>query len=302
MPRALLVVVLMLAALAAGACKGRKKQPAPAAAAADAGTGDASAAPRIPSATEPDVNYEARRDELLRRGDPERMKPAPVIDQNAPATDPAEMIKVVSRDVMMVGASRVDLAAGTLEIPVENAAPLGPIEYVLVARGGKAYESLFVADVSVVEVRLALTLLGYEGTIPTDDGKVAPPTAADTVLASVRIGDQERPLSHFLIDRRTGKAPADAPWQVLGFRTIDRAGAVHAKELMAVISRDVLVPLRATVDAGNPYAQGQGLQSRAGSLPAAGTKVTLVLRRRPDAPRPAPAGGSPSPAAPARTP
>lgn len=281
--------VLFLAAIAAPACKGRKTEPAPTA----TPTPRDAAPPRIPGPTEPDLGFEARRAELLRRGDPDMMKAAPVTGGSAtPATDPAEMIKVIARDVMMVGAIRVDLAAGTAEFPAVAASPTGPIEYVLVGQGGKAYESLFVAEVSVVELRLGLTLLGFEGTTPGADGAISAATATDSVLATVRIAGKERPVAGFLIDAQTGKPPATAPWQVVGFRPADRAAALAGRELMTVVRRDVLTPLQFTIDAGNPYS-GQGLLANPKALPPAGSAVTVVLRRRPDAPASVPRSPDP---------
>ncbi len=273
------------------ACKKKQALPAPTpVAGVDAGA----PAPRIPPATEPDPGFEARREALLRRGDPANMQPAPVIDVGKPVDNPADMIKVVSRDVMMVGAIKVDLKAGAAELPAKVGTPMGPLEYIAVGKGGKAYESLFTVEVTGVELRLALTLLGYEGTVPAADGTLAAPTAADTVLVAVRVAGKERPLADVLLDQRTGKQPVDAPWQVVGFGDGDRGQALRAADFMTLVPRDTLAPLRVTVDAGNPYAPGQGLTANAKALPVVGGDVTIVFKRRPDAPAPPPTSVGPS--------
>src|SRR5688500_862698 len=95
---------------------------------------DAAGTPRIPPATEPDPGYEARRDELLRRGDPAMVKDAPVLGQEEtpPEASVSEMIKPVSKDVMLVKAIRVDLAARTLEIPAKVWLEEGILEFIAV--------------------------------------------------------------------------------------------------------------------------------------------------------------------------
>ncbi len=285
-------------ALALAGCKSCKKSapkataPDPAAASRDAG---ARGKPGVPSPTDPDPGYEARRDELLRRGDPEMMKPAKVIDTSAPPVNPAELIKVVSKDVMMVKQIRVDLAAGTAELPGRVSIDAGPLEYVAVALAGKAYESLFIVDTSVVELRLVLTLLGYEGSEPAADGSLPAATPADTVDVAVKIDGKERPLSAFLIDRKTGKAPKDMAWQVVGFRPSDRTAALTTLQLLTLVGQDAMAPLRIIGGAANPYAgPDAGLGPNADALPAVGSEVTLVIRRGKDAPPPRPytAGGT----------
>src|SRR5688500_14797452 len=77
------------------ACKKKKEAAPPPAVAPIAVEAAGLARPRIPPATEPAPGYEARRDALLRRGDPANMQAAPVIDVNKPAENPADMIKVV---------------------------------------------------------------------------------------------------------------------------------------------------------------------------------------------------------------
>lgn len=275
------LVVALCATFLVSACKKKARTDAtPPPPAADAG-----AVSKIPSPTAPDLGYEERRAELLKRGDPAMMQPAPVYDEKVPEQTAADLVKAVSKDVLMVGAIRVDLAKGRAELPAKVVVVSAPLEYIMVSPWGKAYESMLTVTATVVELRLALTLLGLEGTMPDASGKVAAPTAADTVTAALRVDGKERPLAWFLIDRRVKKPLADAPWQVIGFRDADRNAALRTQELMTLVARDQLAPLRITTDVGNVYAgPDHGVVADPKKLPAAGTEVTLVLARRVDAP------------------
>lgn len=282
---------MLLAALCATlilpGCKKKARNdastPAPASASAAV---DAGATARIPAPTAPDLDYEKRRAELLKRGDPALMPTNPVPDPNAtPNTTPADLIKPVSKDVMMVGPIRVDLAKGTAEMPARVVAINAPLEYIAVTPWGKSYESMLTVMTNAVELRLALTLLGYEGTMPDAAGKVAAPTVADTVTASLRVDAKEKPIAWYLIDRRTKKPPVDVAWQVIGFRDRDRVDTLNSQELLTIVARDQRAPLRLTVDVGNVYAgPDEGIVADPKKAPAAGTEVTLVLARRPGAP------------------
>ena len=311
------VIALALAAAVglggAAGCKGKKKQATqPAAGSADqAGSalptrpGPASPGNGIAPATDPDPGYEARRAELLRRGNPEMMKDAPVIPSRAPDVDAAKMIRPIGKDLVMVGSIKVDLAAGRAEIPAKAAELQGdnaPLEYVGVTESGKAYESLLTVGTTAIELRLALSMMGYEGTMPGANGEVPAATVADTVLVSAIVGGKERPLGAYLIDRRTKKSPKDVPWQVIGFRPEDRDQALLTKDFFTLVARDVYAPLRYTLDAGNPYeGPATGYTSNKKTMPPTGGALTLVLSRRPEKAR-APEGLSPMPTNPADLP
>jgi len=272
---------LALGALVAmTACKDRGAKPAaqPPPAVVDAG------APRIPKPTEPDPDWERRRDELLRRGDPARM-PIGAPDAGAPVANPADLIKVVDKDHLKVGSVLIDLGAGALEIPVTLSATNAPLEYLLVARGGKAYEAAFVADVSAVELRLALTLLGFDGPIPDGANAVPAASAADALVATYRTGGREHPVAELFALQATGKPPAPLPFQAIGFGAADRDVALTTRELITLVARDRVAPLRLAEDAGNPYT-GQGVVTNTGKLPTASTDLALVLRRMPSGPAP----------------
>lgn len=307
MKRGALAAVVMVAAVGLGGCNCKSKGKAqgkaggatagsPAGATPGAGSaaqpGPAPGGRVVPSpgngirpATEPDEGYEARRAELLRRGNPEMMKDTPVETWKAPDVDPQKMIKSLGKDLVQIGNIKLDLAKGRAEIPAKVASPTAPLEYIAVTPTGKAYESLLTIDTSSIELRLALSLMGYEGTTPDADGKVAAPTAADTILLAAIVGGKERPMGAYLIDKRTKKAATDTPWQVIGFRPEGRDTSLLTKDFFTLVERDIFAPLRTTADAGNPYAgPDTGYAGNTKLLPKPGGELTLVLKRRPDAP------------------
>lgn len=279
-----LVIALCAIVLVPSCKKKARNEPAPPPAVASV---DAGVKPRIPDPTAPDLGYEERRRKLLERGDPALMPTSPIPGTKPATPSTADLIKAVSKDVLMVGSIRVDLAKGTAELPAKVVVVDAPLEFIATTAWGKAYESMLSVTASAVELRLALTLLGFEGTVPDASGKIAPATAADSVMAELRVGDKQRPLGWYLIDRRAKKPLADAPWQVIGFRDSDRENALNVQELMTIVPKDHLAPLRLTVDVGNVYAgPDQGIVADPKKVPAAGTEVTLVLVRRAGAPAP----------------
>jgi hypothetical protein len=264
--------VVVVAACLLPACRGDSKPARPPATALDAAP---SAATRKP--TDPDPDYERNRAELLKRGNPDLMKDmtaAGGIPDEASATD---LVKSVSKDVMMVKSIRVDLAHHRMEIPGKVITPTTPLEFIAVGPKGKTYESMFEVDATAVEVRLALTLLGHDGATPDDKGDVPPPSPGDTMRVLVKVGDKEHPLSDFLVRRSDGKRAADLVFQVIGFRDADKAAALSDPQFVSLVSHEVYAPLRVTVDAGNPYAgPDQGLAASK-KAPPVGSAITLVL-------------------------
>ncbi len=289
MQRGAFAVVLAAVVGLHGGCKGKSKskdQPAPVAAtpapAAPTPPGRVVPSPGggLPPATAPDPGYEARRAELLRRGNPEMMKDAPVMVTTAPDVKPDQIIKPLGKDLVAVGKIKVDLAAGRLEVPAKMASPTAPLEYIAVTPAGKAYESLLTVDTNAIELRLALSLIGFEGTVPSATGELPPATAADSVLVAAVFGGKERPIASLLMDRRVKKAPKDTPWQVVGFRPEDRDQALLTKDFLTLVERDRFAPLRYTIDPGNPYAgPNEGYSGNPKAFPPGG-EITLVIKRQ----------------------
>lgn len=290
MQRAAIALTLVAAVGLGGACKGKKTQAKPGAG-SQAATPVApppvpGALPKLAAATEPDPNYEAARAELLRRGNPEMMKDAPVALTTAPDIKADQLIKPIGKDKVQIGLIKVDLAAGRAEIPATVSTVDQPLEYIAVAENGKAYESLLIVKITSIELRLALSLMGYEGITPSEGGAVPPATASDSVLLAAIVDGKERPLSAYMIDRRNKKPPADNPWQVIGFRQVDRDQSLLTKDFFTLVARDYFAPMRYSENTGNPYAgPDQGLGANLKLLPPKGGAVTLVIKRRPDAPK-----------------
>jgi hypothetical protein len=268
-----IAVVLLVAIAAASSCKCKSRDSAQPTAHPERGGGaaeskDAAAKPRIPPATEPDPGYEARRDELLRRGDPEVMKPAPVIDLDQPPAEASatDLIKSVSKDVMMVKDVKVDLAKRRIEIPGKVVLREGMLEFIAVTPAGKTYESFLSVETTAVQLRLALTLLGLEG------------KEGDVVGVSVALPGGEVPLADLLVDRKTDEKARALQFQVIPFDDKDKAEALRTAQMISLVDHEPFAPLRVVGDVGNPYAgadQGLGLASK--KVPEVGTAITLIL-------------------------
>lgn len=267
MIRGPIAVVLLVALAGASSCKCNKDSSQTAAGPSGTRAPDAAPKPRIPPATEPDLGYEARRDELLRRGDPEMMKDAPFIDQSQPPPESTatDLIKSVSKDVLMVKSVKVDLAKRRIEVPGTIVLQSGFLEFIAVTPAGKTYESMLSVDTTAVQLRLALTMLGLEG------------KEGEAVGVAVGLPDGEVPLHQLLVDRKTGKPPAPLRFQVVPFPDAEKNIALRSEQMVSLVGHEPHPPLRVVGDLGNPYAggdQGIGLSKK---VPAVGTKVTLIL-------------------------
>lgn len=71
---------------------------------------------------------------------------------------------MISPGVLEIGGVRIVGKKRQIEIPCEVALSRGLLEYLLVGRSGKAYESLLCTKVQPVSIQLALLLLGLKGT------------------------------------------------------------------------------------------------------------------------------------------
>ena len=299
-------VIALAAALGlAGACKGKSKEAKPAAGSAETGPATPKERPRPPKqrpATEPDLGYEERRKLLLERGNPELMKAQEPIDYTAPTVRPQDLIKPIDANNVQIGTIKLNLTTGRAEIPAKVASPSAPLEYVAVAEKGKAYESLLTVNVTAIELRLALSLMGYEGVTPNGTDRVLPPpTAQDSVLVTGIVNGKERPISAYLFDKKTKKPPKDHDFQVVGFQSADRDQALLTKDFFSLIARDPFAPLRINTDTGNPYAGPNEGYSGNDKLIKPGQEMTLVLKRRPDkviVPMPNPLDTNPIPTVP----
>lgn len=285
------IAIALMGILAAGpalsACKDKNKSAPSPSVGSSTGSGPTSHARARPPgptpATAPDPTYEERRKLLLQRGNPEMMKDAPVVQQTAPDVKPEQLIKPLGKDMLQIGRTiTVDLAKGRAELPAKVSATEQPLEYIATAPNGKAYESLLTIDTTAIELRLALSLMGYEGTMPQKpDGKVSPATDEDSVFLAAIVGGKERPISAYMIDKHTKKPPKDIPWQVIGFQPEDKDQSLLTKDFFTLVARDFFAPVRYSIDPGNSYAgPNEGYIGNPKLLPK-DAQVTLVIKRNP---------------------
>ncbi len=185
----------------------------------------------------------------------------------------------------------VDEKAGTVTIPAVVAEQgkyfdklKGSIEYVLVARGGKAYETVFVTDADPLALDAALRKLGLETGKPAADD--SPPTGAPVKIFAEfsREGKKERrAVDELVAYKKTGKALTPTTWTVTGSRkSIDPESG--GKVLESAVTKSIIglhytdpSPLiqnsRAEARTENIYKTNLDL------LPEKGTAVTLVFEK-----------------------
>ncbi len=238
-------LVALLLVVATAACTDRREAPAARVAAPPV----APAPPRPTFAT----------------ADPATAQPAPVIRADAVGATAAPTVRPLTKDVLLVGEVRADLAAARVEVPARLALDTGILEFALVTTTGKAYESALVTDVRPFDVQLALLLAGF-----------AP---GETVRLRVRRegGTEEQPLAALFRDRASGQPAADDVWRFVG-------GAVDKGRFLADFTGTIatLVPessavLVAATERGNPYRGKEGFELATPLPVARGSKVTLVI-------------------------
>lgn len=163
----------------------------------------------------------------------------------------------------------------------------GVIEYAIVNKGGKAYESLFEASVDPIGLREALQKIGVEPGKPAyedDDGKAHPPSGGKlSIRVEWKDGEKPRsePIEAFIVDTTTGKAMAPVQWLFTG----SKKGFVPALERpdFMVLNTNNLVALHhsdGTVLATNPTASTSGNRYKTNKdlLPKEGTSVRIVMQ------------------------
>jgi acylphosphatase len=119
----------------------------------------------------------------------------------------------------------VDAKAGTVTLDAQVAEPQhqdvlkGAVEYLLVAQGGKAYESLFVTGCTPAEIKEALEKIGLKPGKPADKDK-APEGPAVRIFVETGEGDkvERKPADAYLVYLKTGKRVEPADWTYTGSR------------------------------------------------------------------------------------
>lgn len=175
---------------------------------------------------------------------------------------------------LLLLAQAVDEKAGTLSVPAvalkQDVYPQlqGAIEYALVNKGGKSYESLFQAEVDPLALADGLRKLGLK------------PGGRFRVRVAWKDGERDRsePLGAFALD---GEAPlGDVEWVF----TDSKKGFIPEldKEGPLVLATRNLLSLHASDPSvlGKPAVELPRARVNKALLPAEGTRVTIVFAIR----------------------
>jgi hypothetical protein len=183
----------------------------------------------------------------------------------------------------------LDEAAGTLTFSAVTLKPevyaqlKGVIEYVLVNKGGKAYESVFEAAVDPLALHAGLVKLGVAPGKPArteGDRKLPPEGGRLRILVEWKDGDKARrePISAFALDVATGRPMEPPGWIFTGSKKgfipdLERQDllVLAAKNLVALHHSDP------TVLATNPSEPKDGYKVNKELLPREGTPVKIVF-------------------------
>lgn len=217
--------------------------------------------------------------------------------EEKPAPAPAEVPSAVPTEpkVVDLGGGRLSIGAVTLDrktramtIPAEVNMREGAVEYVLVSRGGKVHESIFVTDATATDIHVAALLLGLQpqpdlgpenaATIVRKQGAVAIRAEWDTNGPPQKVFLNE---TVNLSDPSTGKVSATLPsgaWLYNGSR-MEADGVFAATRHGSIISiirdDDALV--------NNPGASRDNDEihtPNAAKLPKKGHPVRIVVQVR----------------------
>jgi len=184
----------------------------------------------------------------------------------------------------------IDEKAGAVRVPAVVAQQgaykelKGAIEYVLVSKGGKAYETIFVTDVPAIEIYEALLKIGLKPGEPAKEG--APPAGpAVRIFAEFTLGGKkvQRAIDELVTHAKTGKPLAAGLWVFTGSTKAFDPGT-NKDALQATITRSI-VGLH--FSDSSPLFQNPRTEARqeniyranAKELPEAGTAAQIVLER-----------------------
>jgi acylphosphatase len=160
----------------------------------------------------------------------------------------------------------------------------GMIEYLLVARGGKVYETVFVTYRRPDEIRDALAEIGLHAGQP-GGAETVPRGSPVSILAEYESGGKKirRPADEFLTVAAGGKAVKPHPWVYTG--SVNTTDPSSGKPILQASLTGSVVGLH-TAD-GSSLLQNARPESRKDNfykanvkaLPPAGTPVRLVFQR-----------------------
>jgi len=193
-------------------------------------------------------------------------------------------------------APKVDEKAKTVSFPaksvqLETQPQLkGFIEYVLVNKGGKEYESLFSTEVDPLAVHEGLKKIGVQPGRPggeDDNGKTLLPTGGKVrIHVELKDGETTRkePIEKFILDVQTGKTMESVDWIFTGSKEgfvpeLEKNSllVLSTKNLIGLLHRDGSTLLT------NPVVNKDEHRYKGNPalLPKAGTAVTIVFEAVP---------------------
>ena len=165
----------------------------------------------------------------------------------------------------------------------------GILEFVAVEPEGRDYESLLTLDCKPSVLQSALLLIGCETSAVR---QIAANASAGTPLVlevSWVAGGKARrvPVESLFVDRNTGKPPPPLPWIFNGSYfilhpiTSNRVFQADEERAHVALWWQPAIPINLGGDRGNPYTgEAQGFEANTAALPAKGTRVVLILRKR----------------------
>jgi len=181
---------------------------------------------------------------------------------------------------IQLGQVTIDPATRSIRFPARLNLDRVPLEYFLVAEGGKLHESLFVTQVAPHDIHAAMLLLGAKGS-----GAAPGSPAEEVALAGDRISisvewkrhwtRHQSPAQALVHDRAAGSPLTEETWSYNGSRTAEGAfvADLEGSIVSLITDPDALVNSRSPrrVDDENWVAEQPGI------LPV-GTPVTVVFR------------------------
>lgn len=185
---------------------------------------------------------------------------------------------------------QVDPEAGTVTLAAQVAEQgkydvlKGAIEYLLVSRDGKSYESVLVTDCTPKDLADALSAAKMKSGKPADEENGPGGDLLRIWVEYERDGKAVRePVERFVLFTGTGKPMADGPWTFAGSRsTLDPKTNQQVLEASVTGSLVGLHYLDASSVIQNPRPEARQenvYRTNLPELPKAGTAVKLVLEK-----------------------
>ena len=160
----------------------------------------------------------------------------------------------------------------------------GAIEYILVASGGKEYETVFVTDVPPADIHAALLKLGLTAGKPAADGAL-PQGKPVRIVAEYEADGKtvRRAADEFVLHAKTGKPLEPGDWtftgSAMGFDPASNKDVLQASVTKSVVGlhHTDASPL---IQNPRPEARQENIyRANAAALPQPGTAVRLVFQR-----------------------